>query len=211
MFNKIKEAVTHKDEKRSVRTAYIVMLVGAVLALVAAFVLSLEKIHLLQNPDAILSCSFNLVLNCTAVMQTWQASVFFGIPNMYIGLISFPVIIAIAVAALWGGATFNKGFLKAANIGVLLGTIFAYWLFFNSLYVIQVLCPWCLIVTFSCTLMLSAITYINLRENTWNFSKTLNEKIQKFLKGGYEQLIVASWIVLMVVLVVLKFGDALFA
>jgi len=211
MFNKIKEAVTHKDEKRSVRTAYIVMLVGAVLALIAAFVLSLEKIHLLQNPDAILSCSFNLVLNCTAVMQTWQASVFFGIPNMYIGLISFPVIVAVAVAALWGGATFNKGFLKATNIGVLLGTLFAYWLFFNSLYAIQVLCPWCLIVTFSCTLMLSAITYINLRENTWNFSNTVNDKIQKFLKGGYEQLIVASWIVLMVVLVVLKFGDALFA
>jgi len=211
MFNKIKEAVTHKDEKKSVRSAYYVLLVGAILALAAAFVLSLEKIHLLQNPDAILSCSFNLVLNCTAVMQTWQASVFFGIPNMYIGLISFPVLIAVAVAALWGGAAFNKGFLKATNIGVLFGTLFAYWLFFNSLYAIQVLCPWCLIVTFSCTLMLSAITYINLRENTWNFSKTLNDKIQKFLKGGYEQLIVASWIVLMIVLVVLKFGDALFA
>ena len=211
MFKKFKEAVTHKDEKRSVRTAYIVMLIGALMALAAAFVLSLEKIHLLQNPDAILSCSFNLVLNCTAVMQTWQASVFFGIPNMYIGMISFPVIVTVAIAALWGGATYNKGFLKLAKIGILLGTIFAYWLFFNSLYAIQVLCPWCLIVTFSCTLMLSAITYINLRENTWNFSKTVNEKIQKFLKGGYEQLIVASWIVLMIVLVVLKFGDALFA
>jgi len=211
MFSKIKEAVTHKDEKRSIRTAYIVMLVGAMLALAAAFVLSLEKIHLLQNPDAILSCSFNLVLNCTAVMQTWQASVFFGIPNMYIGLISFPVIIAVAVAALCGGASFNKGFLKTANIGVLLGTLFAYWLFFNSLYAIQVLCPWCLVVTFSCTLMFAAITHINLRENTWGFSPKLNEKIQKFLKGGYQQLTVASWIVLMVVLVVLKFGDALFA
>jgi len=211
MFNKIKEAVTRKDEKRSIRSAYLVMLVGALMALAAAFVLSLEKIHLLQNPDAVLSCSFNLVLNCTAVMQTWQASVFFGIPNMYIGMISFPVIVTVAVSALWGGATYNKGFLKLANIGVLLGTIFAYWLFFNSLYAIQVLCPWCLIVTFSCTLMLSAITYINLRENTWNFSKTVNEKIQKFLKGGYEQLIVASWVVLMIVLVVLKFGDALFA
>ena len=211
MFNKIKEAVTHKDEKRSIRTAYIVMLVGAVLALIAAFVLTIEKLHLLQNPDAILSCSINVVLNCTTVMQTWQSSLFFGIPNMYIGMISFPVIIAVAVAAIFGGATYNKGFLKATNIGVLLGTIFAYWLFFTSLYVIQVLCPWCLIVTVSCTLMLAAISYINLRENTWNFRKSANEKIQKFLQGGYEQLIVASWIVLMVVLVVIKFGDALFA
>jgi len=211
MFNKIKEVVTHDAEKRTIRNSYIVMLVGAILALIAAFVLSLEKIHLLTNPDAILSCSFNLVLNCTAVMQTWQASVFFGIPNMYIGLISFPVIIAVAVAAVWGGATFNKGFLKATNIGVLLGTIFAYWLFFNSVYVIQVLCPWCLVVTFSCTLMLAAITHINLRENTWNLAKKANEKVQKFLQKGYHQLVVASWIVLMIALVFIQFGAALFA
>ena len=211
MLNKVKEAFTHKNEKQSIRGAYWVMLASAVVALIAAFVLSLEKIHLLANPDAILTCSINLVLNCTAVMQTWQASVFFGIPNMYIGLISFPVIIAVAVAALWGGASFNKGFLKAANIGVLLGTIFAYWLFFSSLYVIQVLCPWCLIVTFSCTLMLASISYINLRENTWNLSKAINEKVQKFLKGGYLQLAVASWIVLMIALVFVQFGAALFA
>ncbi|MES2630861.1 MAG: vitamin K epoxide reductase family protein [Patescibacteria group bacterium] len=211
MFNKIKEVVTHESEKRVIRNSYIVMLVGAVLALIAAFVLSLEKIHLLTNPDAVLSCSFNLVLNCTAVMQTWQASVFFGIPNMYIGLISFPVIITVAVAALWGGAAFNKGFLKATNVGILLGTIFAYWLFFNSVYVIQVLCPWCLVVTFSCTLMLAAITHINLRENTWQLSKKANEKVQNFLQKGYHQLVVASWIVLMIALVFIQFGASLFA
>lgn len=211
MFNKIKEAITHKDEKRTVRNAYIVLLVGAILALIAAFVLSLEKIHLLQNPDAILSCTFNLVLNCSTVMQSWQSAVFFGIPNMYIGLMAFPVIITVAIAALFGGANFNKGFLKTANVGVLMGTVFAYWLFFNSVYVIQVLCPWCLIVTFSCTLMLAAITHINLRENTWELSKAANEKVQKFLKGGYHQLVAASWLVLMVALVFIQFGEALFA
>lgn len=210
MFNRIKEAFTHKDEKRTIRTAYGVMLFGAVLALIAAFVLSVEKIHLLQNPDAILSCTFNLVLNCSTVMQSWQSTVFFGIPNMFIGMVAFPVIVTVAVAALWGGANFNKGFLKTANIGILMGTIFAYWLFFNSVYVIQVLCPWCLLVTFSCTLMLAAITHINLRENNWDFSKNANEKIQKFLKGGYHQLIVASWLVLMVALVFIQFGTALF-
>lgn len=211
MFNKLKEAVTHKDEKRVIRTSYIVMLIGGILSLIAAFVLSLEKIHLLNDPDAVLSCTFNLVLNCSTVMQTWQASVFFGIPNMYIGLMAFPVIITVAVAALFGGANFNKGFLKTANIGILLGTIFAYWLFFNSVYVIGVLCPWCLIVTFSCTLMLAAITHINLRLNTWELPKAANEKVQKFLKGGYHQLVVASWIVLMIALVFIQFGNALFA
>lgn len=211
MFNKVTEAITHKDEKRVIRTAYWILFTGAVLALIAAFVLSMEKIHLMNNPDAVLSCTFNLVLNCATVMQTWQASVFFGIPNMYIGLMAFPVIITVAVAALWGGANFSKSFLKAANVGVLMGTIFAYWLFFNSVYVIQVLCPWCLIVTFSCTIMLGALTHITLRQNAWELSKKANEKVQKFLKNGYHELVVASWIVLMIALVFIQFGVALFA
>lgn len=186
------------------------MLGAALAALIAAFVLSLEKLHLLQNPDAILSCSFNVVLNCSTVMQTWQSSVFFGIPNMYIGLMAFPVIVTLAVAGLWG-TKFPKRFLVLANIGVLLGTLFAYWLFFQSVYVIQVLCPWCLVVTAACTLMLAAITHINLRENNFNLKKQLDKKVQKFLKAGYHVLIVASWFVILIVLVVLKFGAALFA
>lgn len=144
-------------------------------------------------------------------MKTWQASVFFGIPNMFWGLMSFPVLITVAVAALWGGATYKKGFLLAMNIGILLGTLFAYWLFFNSLYAIQVLCPWCLVVTFSCTMMLAASTHMSLRENVLELKKAANEKVQNYLNGGYHQLIVASWIVILVALVFIKFGSALFA
>ncbi len=202
--------VQHKAEA-SRRAAYWVLLVASAVALLAAFTLSMEEIRLMKDPDAILSCSFNLVFNCATVMQTWQAQVFFGIPNMFIGLMAFPVLITVAVAALWGGAQFKKGFLKAMNIGVLLGTIFAYWLFFNSLYVIQVLCPWCLVVTTACTLMLAATTHLGLRENIWNFSKKANKKVQKFLAGGYHQLLVAAWVVLMVALVFLRFGADLFA
>lgn len=207
MFSKL----FHRKEEKSLRASFWVLLIFATTALIAAFTLSNEEIHLMKHPDAILSCTFNLVLNCATVMKTWQASVFFGIPNMFIGLMAFPVIITVAVAALWGGATYKKGFLLAMNIGVLLGTIFAYWLFFNSLYAIEVLCPWCLVVTFSCTMMLAASTHITLRENILKFKKTTNEKIQNFLNNGYHQLVVASWVVLMVALVFIKFGAALFA
>jgi len=187
-----------------------VLLGAAIAALIAAFVLTLEKLHLLQDPDAILSCSFNLVLNCSTVMQSWQSSVFFGIPNMYIGMMAFPVLITVAVAGLWG-VKFPRSFMITAYIGTLLGTIFAYWLFFSSVYVIQVLCPWCLVVTTACTLMLAALTHYALAENIFTFSKKTNAKVQKFLKAGYHKLIVASWLVLMVVLVILKFGAGLFA
>lgn len=197
-------------KKNPQQTTFIVILVAALAALIAAFVLSIDKIHLLENPNTILSCSFNVVLNCSTVMQQPQSHVFFGIPNMFIGLMAFPVIVTVAVAGLWG-VRFPRKFLVTANIGVLLGTIFAYWLFFSSLYVIQVLCPWCLIVTTACTFMLAAFTHLNLKENNLNLKKKQNEKVQKFLEKGYHQLIVASWIVLMIALVFIKFGAALFA
>lgn len=210
MLNSFK-ALFRRQEKASLRASFWVLFAFSVIALIAAFTLSIEETHILKDPNAILSCSFNLVLNCATVMKTWQASVFFGIPNMYIGLMAFPVLVTVAVAALWGGAQYKKGFLLAMNIGILLGTIFAYWLFFNSLYVIQVLCPWCLLVTFSCTMLLAASAHITLRENILKFKKPANDKVQKFLNGGYHQLVVASWVLLMVALVFVQFGGALFA
>lgn len=192
------------------RRALYVMLIASIFALIASFVLSLEKIHLLQNPDATLSCSFNLVLNCATVMQTWQSAVFFNIPNMYIGLISFPVLITVAVAGL-GGAVFRRSFLIAMNIGVLLGTIFAYWLFFQSVYAIQVLCPWCLVVTFTCTLILASVEYIALSQNVYGFSKSVYRRVKALLDKGYLQLLVAVWVVFLISLVFIKFGEAIFA
>ena len=207
MFDIFKKS---KNEKKTEKAVLIVILAAALAALTAALVLSVEKIHLLENPDAVLSCSFNVVLNCSTVMQTPQSHVFFGIPNMFFGLMAFPVIVTVAIAGLWG-VKFPRKFMVLANVGVLLGTIFAYWLFFSSLYVIQVLCPWCLIVTTACTLMLAGFVHLNLKQNNFSLNKKVNEKVQKFLAAGFHQLIVASWLVLMTVLVFVKFGAELFA
>lgn len=195
--------------ERSNQWIFGTMLAFGIVGLIASFVLAVEEFHLLKDPTTTLSCSFNLVLNCSTVMQTWQASVF-GFPNMFIGLMAFPVVIVVAALGL-AQARLPRWFYVYANVGYLLGAIFAYWLFFNSLYDIQVLCPWCLVVTFSTTLLLATITSYNLRENTFKLSKPVNGRVQLILKKDIHKLIVASWIVLMVILVVLKFGDALFA
>lgn len=208
MFSKL---FKHKDMTfKSNRWIFGTMLAFGIVGLAAAFVLSVEELTVLKNPDAILSCSFNVVLNCSTVMQTWQAHVF-GFPNMYIGLMAFPIIITVALLGL-SNAVLPRWFWRAANIGYLLGTLFAYWLFFNSLYVIQVLCPWCLLVTFSTTLILASMTRFNVRENTFQIKKPLFKKVQKFYTDGYDKLVVASWIVLLIFLVFVKFGaTALFS
>jgi uncharacterized membrane protein len=185
------------------------MLVFSAVALVAAFTLTLEKIEKLQNPNAVLSCSINLVLNCSTVMETPQSHVF-GFPNMLIGMMAYPVLICVAVAGI-GLAKFSRRFMIAANVGILLGALFSYWLFFTSVYVIQVLCPWCLAVTFSTTLILASFTHITLRSNTFKLSKVRDVKVQAFLAAGYDKLIIFAWLVLLVALVFSKFGSALFA
>lgn len=191
------------------RGIFTTMLAFGIVGLIASFVLTLEKIHLLQNPDAVLSCSFSLVLNCAAVMDTWQSALF-GFPNMLIGMMAFPVVITVAVAGLYG-MRFDKRFMQIASVCYFLGLMFAYWLFFSSLYVIQVLCPWCLIVTFSTTLIFASIFTYGVRENIFNAPRKFDHKLKSFISNGWHKLLVASWILLLIVLVFLKFGADLWA
>ena len=190
-------------------TPFIVMLLAGIVALAAAFTLTVNKFDVLQNPDTVLACSVNLVLDCSTVMSTWQSEVF-GFPNMVIGLMAFASVITIAVLGLTR-TVFPRWFLVAGSIGFFLGAVFSYWLFFQSVYAIQILCPWCLLVTASTTLIFSSMLHVNLKQNTYGFKKKTNEKIQKFLDAGYHQMIVIAWLALMVALVVLKFGADLFA
>lgn len=208
MFSKLFGKQSH-DEKQSSLWIFGTMLGFGIVGLTASFVLAVEEFHLLKNPETILSCSFNLVLNCAAVMKTWQASVF-GFPNMYIGLMGFPLVIMIALLGL-SRVSFPKWFLIGAETGIGLATLFAYWLFFNSVYVIEVLCPWCLVVTFSMTILLATITRYNLLHNTFGIAKTTNKKVAQFVSSDYDKVIVVGWIVLLIALVILKFGDSLVA
>lgn len=191
------------------RAAYLVMLIFSITALIAAFTLTIEKLEKLANPKVELSCSINLVLDCGRVMDSWQSHAF-GFPNMLIGMMAYPVLITVAVAGL-GGVKFPRWYMRTANICIAAGALFAYWLFFSSIYAIQILCPWCLVVTFSTTLILAAFTHICLCNNTWGLKKAQDARVQKFLISGYDKLAVFGWIVLLIALVFVKFGTALFA
>lgn len=196
-----------KKDEHSASLTFGTMLVAAIAGLIASLDLAIEKYHLLQNPDAVLSCSINLVLNCGVVMQTWQAEVF-GFPNPIIGVVLYPAAISLAVFGL-SKVEIPRWILLTANVIAALGALFAYWLFFQSVYVIQVLCPWCLVVTFVTTLIIAAITHYNLRQNTFEFNKKTHKKIREFIDGGYGVVVVVAWVVLLIGLVIVKFGESL--
>jgi uncharacterized membrane protein len=196
-------------EKSKNRWTFGTMLAFGIVGLAASLTLAVEKIHLIENPDAQLTCSINIVLNCASVMQTWQSSLF-GFPNPYIGLMAYPVVITVAVAGL-SRVRFPRPFMFAAQICYGLGLIFAYWLFFQSVYVIQVLCPWCLLVTVATTIIFETLLRYNVRENNLYLSKKVHKKLLKLFEKDYDKLFVASWLVIMTVLVFVQFGEGLFA
>lgn len=179
------------------------MLACAALGLVAAFLLSVERIQQLLNPGGALFCDVSIIFNCSTVMATWQAKVF-GFPNSFIGLMAYPVVITLAVAAL-AGARFPRWFLATAQAFFGLGLIFAYWLFFQSMYVIQVLCPLCLVVTIATTILFDTLLRYNLRENTFNLPTPHHKRVLGWLKKDYDKLAVAGWLALMLGLVLIQF------
>ena len=129
-------------ESPSKSFAWISILLG-ILGWVAAFALTLERLHVAANPDAVLSCDMNIFISCKSVMLTAQARLF-GFPNPLIGLAAFvaPIFVGFAILA---GAQFKQWFWRVYLVGLSMGFIFVLWLFTQSTFVIHVLCPYCML------------------------------------------------------------------
>ncbi|MDT0187916.1 vitamin K epoxide reductase family protein [Microbacterium sp. ARD31] len=120
------------------------LLVAGALGVVAAFVLTVEKIELLTDATYVPTCSINPVLNCGSIMRTDQAEVF-GFPNPLIGLVAFPVLAATGAALLAGGRL-RRWYWLGLQVGATAGVGLVGWLVFQSLYRINALCPYCMVV-----------------------------------------------------------------
>lgn len=200
----------HNDKiVRDNRWIFASMLVGALLSLLASFVLSIEAVLLAANPSASLSCSVNAIINCATVGLHPSAS-FLGFPNSFLGLIAEPVVITVAVAGL-SGVVFPRAFMFAAQIGYTIGFIFAYALLYISFFVIQALCPWCLLVTLTTTFVFFSMTRYNIRENNLYLSKKLQKHARALIEKDYDKLMLWTLIVMILAGIVVKYGADLFA
>lgn len=210
MLDNIKEFFTHnKKNIRDDRWIFTSMLVGALLSLLASFVLSTEAVEIARNPDAQLSCSINVILNC-ATVAAHPTSSLFGFPNPFLGLIAEPIVITVAIAGL-AGVKFPRRFMFFAQVGYTLGFIFALYLLYLSFAVIGALCPWCLLVTATTTFVWFAITRYNIREDNLYLSSSWSKKAKHFIERDYDKL--AMFIILfgIVAAILIKYGSALFA
>ena len=201
MFSKIKNWLFHEDLKKQ-NLAALIMLIGSGLGLLASFVLSIESLELAKNSHAVLSCDFSSALSCSAVANHWSAAIL-GFPNSFIGVMTLPVMVTIAVALL-AGTKFPRWFMFAAQIGVSVGFIFALWMFYMSFAEIGVLCPWCLTLDVGMLLIFGGMTRYNILTGV-----ITGKKVKKFVQNDYDIVLLMIIITLAVVMILAKFGDQL--
>ena len=111
---------------------------------VTAFILLVEKVALLEDPAYVPTCSINPILSCGSVMTTDQAEAF-GFPNPIIGVAAFPVVTTSA-SRCWPGPAAVDGTGSACRRARRSAWSFIHHLIFQSLYRIDALCPYCMIV-----------------------------------------------------------------
>jgi uncharacterized membrane protein len=131
--------------KRTLLTTlpYILVVFGLVM-LIASFELSVDKVKLLENPSTHLICDLNPIVSCGSVIESKQGTAF-GFPNPFIGLFASGVVVATG-AAMIAGAKFKRWYWLALEAGTLFGMGFIGWLFFETMYRIHALCPYCMAV-----------------------------------------------------------------
>jgi uncharacterized membrane protein len=121
----------------------IFLIVAGLIGIWAAFQLTLDKFAVAANPNAQLSCNFSVLVGCSKNLLSWQGSVL-GFPNPLLGLGGWTATVAVGVGVLAGGR-YARWFWMLFNLGVVGALVLVIFLITQSIYVLDILCPWCML------------------------------------------------------------------
>lgn len=188
---------------------YAVMLVASMVALIVSFILSAETLKLARNPKALLDCDINSVLSCSTVAESWQSEIikFGGLsyPNAFFGIAAESVFVTIAVLGLVR-IRMPRWFAACTWFGALAALAYAYWLFAQSVFVIQALCPWCLVLMFSTTVQFMSLSHASV--TLQNIPR--RKGIRTYYRLHYDLMVDIVWILLLIAIIFVKDGAAIF-
>lgn len=189
---------------------YLVMLVASAVALLVSFILSAETLQMARNPNQTLSCDVNTKLSCTTVAEAWQSEIVkFGemsFPNAFFGIAAESVFVTIAVIGL-ARMRMPAWFATCTWLGGLAALAYSYWLTSQSLFVINALCPWCLVLCFATAVQFMALSHATV---TVQGLPARARGLRKYYRLGFDLMVDAVWIVALVTLILVKDGAYLF-
>lgn len=138
------------------------MIITGLIGFYFSFLITVEKMALVADPSHVPPCSIDPFISCGPVMLSWQAEVF-GFSNSLIGIWGFSVVTTIGFALL-AGARFKKWFWQGIQIGLTFALLFVYWLFYEIVYDIRMLCLYCMAVWAVTIPLFAYVTVYNLKE-----------------------------------------------
>ncbi|MCX4524851.1 MULTISPECIES: vitamin K epoxide reductase family protein [unclassified Streptomyces] len=162
MTTKSAEADTAPRTIGGSRALALLLVITGAAGLLAAWVITIDKFKLLEDPNFTPGCSLNPIVSCGNIMKSDQAAVF-GFPNPMLGLVAYGIVICVGMSML-AGARFRRWYWLTLNAGTAFGVVFCAWLTYQSLYNINSLCLWCCLAWVATIFMFWYVTAHNVRE-----------------------------------------------
>ena len=197
--------ITGKKEPNFERIVAWVLTGSGALGFIASLMLAIEQIRHLKNPSADLSCDINPLIGCGSIMDTWQGAVFFNIPNELIGLAACSVLVTLGVLLL-AGVTFPRWIWQGLQLGMLAGVAFVGWFIYQSLFVLNHLCPYCMVTW---TAILPVAWYVTVYNLNAGHLPPWTDRFKRFAANHHVDVIVGVF-VLLTGGILLRFSDFFF-
>jgi len=169
------------------------LIIGGIIGMLCAAILTADKVALIQHPHQHLNCDLNPIVACGSVIVTKQASAF-GFMNTFIGIAGFAGVATIG-AAMLAGASFKRWFWRWFQAGVLFGVGFVTWLQFETIYRIHALCPYCMVVWSVMIPIFIYTTVHNLRQGNIPTPKKL-KKLVAFVDKHHADVLIGWYLLI---------------
>ena len=176
--------------------------IASTVGFLASFLQMIEKVTLLENPQAVLTCNINSVFSCTNILNAWQSSVF-GFPNSLMCISLFAILLAVGLVG-WTGGVIN-GKLRLVFQGMALFFIgFGFWYLWQSIFIVGSLCIYC-IFCYAAVLAISG-AWFRLNRSDWPVSKNIQRLINRLITSGNDTFIWLFIALVIVIEMVIKFA-----
>ena len=182
-----------------------VMTASGTVGLIASFMLAIEEIHHLKHPLQSLACDINPLIGCGSIMDTWQGHVFFNIPNQFFGIAACSVLVTMGVLLL-SGVKLPRWIWQGLQIGVIAGVAFVAWFIYESLFVLNHLCPYCMVTW---TAILPVAWYVTVYNVSAGNLPAWAGRCKSFVTKHHADVIVSVF-VLIIGGILLRFSDFFF-
>ncbi|MGW5234669.1 vitamin K epoxide reductase family protein [Streptomyces nodosus] len=183
------------------RRAGWVMVLTGVIGWLAAFQLTVDDWRVLKDPAYQPPCNISPVVSCGSVMSSPQGSLF-GFPNMLLGLGAFAAVAALGVAVL-AGSRLHRLLWLGLNAGAVAGAVLVHWLIWQSLYELDKLCPYCMVVWVITIALVWYVTLHNLERGVIPLPARGRRALDIVLDTHW--ILLGAWYVLIALLVLTRF------